>query len=342
MICPSFFIISVFPSSYFFPKAETSSVNESSATGNCSNVTSMVTDGPLRCDTPTSSVLFDGNIPTLTGLDEDMWASQLLTVQTTNQIRREILSDFTGTPGYVGVGRVELAMFNCPKWGIGVQVIGLSTAPSLEMARLGVRIFTVPNITSCDSLVRICISQTIEQPVIGLEFTSPPGSTWTHLAEVTFYNVPTCLPDTAPPLSAADSTASTQQDSTTSEMLASTASPQLDPTTSEMLASNSNTKMTTTSMPSSSSTIIIIPASIGCVVLLIVCLLAAVLILWRCYYVKHHKHNTSHHPAVGHSHPPPVTLCDIRVLEFNTCTQHFKFNVHHNIIISKDSLNSTP
>ena len=34
------------------------------------------------------------------------------------------------------------------------------------------------------------------------------------------------------------------------------------------------------------------------------------------YYVKHHKHNTSHHPAVGeghintHSHPPPVTLCE--------------------------------
>jgi hypothetical protein len=38
------------------------------------------------------------------------------------------------------------------------------------------------------------------------------------------------------------------------------------------------------------------------VVLLIVCLLAAVLFLWRCYYVKHHKYNTSQHTAEGEGH----------------------------------------
>ena len=83
-----------------------------------------------------------------------------------------------------------------------------------------------------------------------------------------------------------------------------------------MLTSYLNSDTATTTTSSSSSITVIISASIGCVVLLIVCLLAAVLILWRCYYVKHHKHNTSHHPAVGeghvntHSHPPPVTLCE--------------------------------
>ena len=93
--------------SYFFPTAETVSVNGSSATGNCSSVTtfSSVRNGLSRCDVPTSSALFDGNIPTLTGLDGDMWASQLLTLQTTNG--REIISVFMGTPE---VGRVELVM----------------------------------------------------------------------------------------------------------------------------------------------------------------------------------------------------------------------------------------
>ena len=72
----------VFPSSYFFPTAETMSVNGSSAAGNCSSDTVGFLS---RCDAPTSSVLFYGNIPALTGLDDDMWASQLLTLQTTGK-----------------------------------------------------------------------------------------------------------------------------------------------------------------------------------------------------------------------------------------------------------------
>ena len=90
-----FLFILVVPSSYFFPAAAMS-VNGSSATGNCSNTMSIVNDnGPSKCDAPDSSVLFDGNIPTLTGLDGDMWASQLLTLQTSNVARREITFDFT-------------------------------------------------------------------------------------------------------------------------------------------------------------------------------------------------------------------------------------------------------
>ena len=47
-------------------------MNGSSATGNCSNYANGACNDP---------VLFDGHIPTLTGLDGDTWASQLLTIQ---------------------------------------------------------------------------------------------------------------------------------------------------------------------------------------------------------------------------------------------------------------------
>ena len=201
-------------------------------------------------------------------------------------------------------------MFHCPEWGIAVQTIRLLTAPLLNDDRVEVEIFTVPNITSCDSLVRICISEIIVQPVIGLEFIPPPDSNWMHLAGVTFYGSGLCPPDTI----ITTPSAHPPSDATTppSTLVPSPS----DTTTSEMLASYLNSDTATTTTSSSSSITIIISASIGCVVLLIVCLLAAVLILWRCYYVKHHKNNTSHHPAVGeghintHSHPPPVTLCE--------------------------------
>ena len=189
-------------------------MNGSSATGNCSSVTIGVS-GPsrYRCDAPASSVLFDGNIPTLTGLNGDMWASQLLTLQTTNQ--GDIIFEFTATPGFIGVARVELVMFNCPEWGISVQTVRLLTSSSISVPRSAVRTLTVPAITSCDSLVRICIPQNIEQPVIALEFIPPPDSTWTHLAEVTFYDSgSTCPPDTIITASPPDTTTPPQPSTT--------------------------------------------------------------------------------------------------------------------------------
>ena len=41
---------------------------------------------------PNSTVLFDGNISTLTGLDGETWASQLLTLQTKKEARKEKVS----------------------------------------------------------------------------------------------------------------------------------------------------------------------------------------------------------------------------------------------------------
>ena len=296
----------VVPSNYLYPTAETVSVNGSLPNGSCSNVTSDIGakfKNQSRCEVPTSSVLFDGNIPTLTGLDGNMWASQLLTLQLHNPWpdRRDIIFDFRGVPNHTGV---ELVMFNCPEWGIAVEVIELQGAASLVGTRSPRGSFRPTN-TSCDSLIRVCISSLAtnnQEKVIILHFTPATGSNRTYLAEVRFYgDSAACSPD-------AIITAPTPSNTTAPPLSDTTEFPPPDTTIQE--EGNNNP-----SMASSSSTIAI-ATSIGCVVLLIVCLLAAVLILWRFYYVKHHKHNTSHHPAVGeghintHSHPPPVTLCE--------------------------------
>ena len=136
------------------------------------------------CEDPTSSVLFDGNIPTLTGLDGDMWASQLITVQIRQPSGIEIISDFTGRSG---VERVELVMFNCPEWGVAVQAI-IWSASSISSTRTLIGTIR-PTITSCNSLVRVCISSlaVTQHDVIYLQFIPAPGSNRTYLAEVGFY-----------------------------------------------------------------------------------------------------------------------------------------------------------
>ena len=169
-----------------------------------------------------------------------------------------------------------------------------------------------PTVTSCDSLMRVCIissSLVADGTVTILRYTPATGSDRTYLAEVRFYGDSTdCSPDTITP---PDTATSPPLDIPAPQPPDTTAFPPPDTNIQEATQEGNNTL----SVSPSSSTIVI-AASIGCVVLLIVCLLAAVLILCRCYYVKHHKHNTSHHPAVGeghintHSHPPPITLCE--------------------------------
>ena len=151
---------------------------------------SRYNDGHSICEAPTSSVLFDGNIPTLTGLDGDMWASQLLTsqlltLQTHNPSGIEIISDFTGRSG---VERVELVMFNCPEWGIAVQAIRILRATSISSTRKPIGTIR-PIITSCNSLVRLCMSSLAitQHDVIYLQLFPAPASTRAYLAEVEFY-----------------------------------------------------------------------------------------------------------------------------------------------------------
>ncbi len=116
------------PRKYFYRGANNNimdpimSVNGSSEDGNCSLILTT-------CNEPTTSVLQDGIIPTLTGLDGDMWASQLLTINTEDDSsiidKIDITFDFQAKLNYIGVERVEVVMFNCPEWGISVDSIFL-------------------------------------------------------------------------------------------------------------------------------------------------------------------------------------------------------------------------
>ncbi len=162
------------------------SVNGSSENGNCSLLFTT-------CNEPTTSVLQDGIIPTLAGLEGDMWASQLLTINTDSPTT-DTTFDFEATTGYVGVQRVEVVMFNCPEWGISVDNITLHGSTTTTL--IGSILATItPAITSCDSLVRVCISS-YTLTTLTLRFQLSSASTWVHLAEVSFYGAgPTCTPD---------------------------------------------------------------------------------------------------------------------------------------------------
>ena len=184
------------PSRYYYPTAETMSVNGSSQDGRCSSVLSSSASYSM-CEAPTSSVLFDGKIPTLNGLDGDMWASQLLVLQIHNPEGQFLVSDFNGTSNYEGVGRVELVMFNCPEWGIAVQDIQFLAVPHIMANSFSVDRTFSPTTTSCDSLVRVCVSIAFTDLVIFLQFIPAPGSNRTYLAEVEFYgDSSACIPDT--------------------------------------------------------------------------------------------------------------------------------------------------
>ena len=181
----------VFPASYTFPTP--TSVSGSSDDGNCANVSNS-TSGTLTCADPTSSVLFDDprELPILTGLDGDMWASQLLTIQTT-ATSTDITFDFRDTPNFVRVERVEVVMFNCLQQGIGVQTIHV-----IVMVENLPEIISNKNIaiTTCDSFVKVCFPVRTSTPVIILRFFYFPNSDWAYLAELTFFGGSfTCPPD---------------------------------------------------------------------------------------------------------------------------------------------------
>ncbi len=88
-------------------------------------------------------------------------------------------------------------MFNCPEWGISVDSITIYE--STTTTSIGNVLDTInPTITSCGSLVRVCISGSVSstRTALTLVFQLSSASTWVHLAEVSFYGAgPTCPPD---------------------------------------------------------------------------------------------------------------------------------------------------
>ncbi len=162
------------PSQYSILTGEARSVNGSSATGRCSSVGSG--GFSLTCLDPTSSVLFDGSIPTLTGLDGDMWASQLLTIQS---FSTSLLFDFSGT-NFSGVRRVETIVFSCEEFR--TSVLNIKLEANGEMAGN-----VSPTFTSCDSLVRLCIPTNVSSAQTQLILSFIPSAIangWVHIAEM--------------------------------------------------------------------------------------------------------------------------------------------------------------
>ena len=297
-------------------------VNGSSATGNCSNIARSNNEFKSICHHPTSSVLFDGVIPTLTGLDGDMWASQLLTLNSTGSIKVAF-----SIPIFQIVRlRVELVMFNCPEMGISVQNISLRDVDGIVRGSSG----DLNSITSCDSLVKLCVPATAVNPLdVTVQFDLDTGSNWVHLAEVTFYNdsttcppnttitteINTATPTNTPPHPTTPTTTTIATRGMTTATATATSATTQEMTTGFILDMKSSevtpNDATTPDKDKADESVIIPVVVVICVVFMIVGIMAAVLILWR-----YSKHKTSHHTALGeghshahtHSHPPPVEM----------------------------------
>ena len=262
------------------PPTSDSVVNGSSATGNCSNYASGI------CYDPASSVLFDGHIPTLTGLDGDMWASQLLTFIIEPLLSFTITFNFTATPNYDGVKAVEVVAFTCPELGIAAREIDLIDT----FHNRHVRVVTDHsiNIKSCEHLVRYCIRGKSTDRFLGLKFEFEIGTDWLHLAEVRFHtNSSACPHDTiiTPP-----------PPPTTTPPPATTSPPSLGTTNTSNTSSQvpgppQSTSVTTMNINSTGANLILIavPASVAFLLLLAV-FMVAVLIICKC---KHRKPNKS-------------------------------------------------
>ena len=119
----------------------------------------MIDSGRV-CNAPRSSVLFDG-IPTLTGLEGDMWASQLLTLNTSTSSAC-ITFDFTNTTdtigqtSYAGVSVIEVVMFNCPARGIRARSIAVNVGD--------ISFDNIPVSKSCEYLVRAALTEFLFLP----------------------------------------------------------------------------------------------------------------------------------------------------------------------------------
>ena len=173
----------VFPVEYEVSN-NVNSESGSNETGYCSSLA----DSGRLCNAPLTSVLFDG-IPTLPGLDGDMWARQLLTFDTsasdaTIRFNFTTATDNNGITTYTGVETIEVVMFNCPMRGIGASNIAILADGSL--------IDTIPLndiSTSCDYLVRVCVDGTLAttSQIITLNFNNNMYPRL-YVAEISFYS----------------------------------------------------------------------------------------------------------------------------------------------------------
>ena len=185
-------LTAVLPTFYTTSLIDTARANGSSPTGHCLSYDTITPNA--YCHAPATSVLFDGNVPILTGLDGGTWARDLLTLKTEANINLfdsyvSVLFLFHNQRDYSGVERMELALFICPEWGVSVGSVEVnefeSENDSVLTTTLAIQSFRT---TSCNSLVRVCVKFSTSSTNLQVKFLSVPSlQFYVHLAEVAFY-----------------------------------------------------------------------------------------------------------------------------------------------------------
>ena len=177
----------MFPARYSYVLFDAVGMNGSSPYLGCSN-TLFNSDNTVTCLTPFRSFLFDENIPTLTGLDGNMWARQLLIMKTRLNRLAMLNFEFRTPPR---VMRLEVVLFNCEAFLTSVQTIRLQSSQGDVLGAVD------PLINSCDSLVRVCMPNLNIDPYnteLDLIFLPHTSSKWVHVAEVTFHDIGSACP----------------------------------------------------------------------------------------------------------------------------------------------------
>ena len=179
--CPLCIVI---PSHFNYSTLGVQAVNGSSATGHCSDIT-LNLDYYSTCSSPASSVLFDGVIPTLTALDGNTWARQLMILQRPmfGSSSFYIYSSFINS----WIRRVEVMLFNCPQWGTAVNRISIAFLyPEYSYYRDSISAYLT--VFSCDTLVKVCVPFDTSSAPTAIRLSFSTNSYYkVHLAEVSFY-----------------------------------------------------------------------------------------------------------------------------------------------------------
>lgn len=172
---------------YFYSIAQISRVNGSTIHGSCRRISDL--GRVLVCMEPATSVLFDRRIPSIFELGGNMWARELLVIQSTTEIpTAQLVFDFSTVNNYNGLMEIELVVFNNPEWGI--EFPDMRIRVSNRVSGFGdPDAVIVPNVatSTCRKLVRACISISTDKRAVRLEF-----SDTVYIAEVRFHGHKNC------------------------------------------------------------------------------------------------------------------------------------------------------
>ena len=146
--------------------------------GHCSSISGS--DNEI-CDG--TSVLNDGILPALSGVRDDQasqWANELFTMRRSGTEQIAVSVEIPA----VNHDRVELAVFNCPQWGIYAPQVIVDIGVAVADA-------TLPDV-SCEYLLKFCVefNTGVSAPNLRLVFPHQNDSDFIFLGEVTFINVP--------------------------------------------------------------------------------------------------------------------------------------------------------